>query len=207
MHAPAHLLDHRSPFAEMLGIELVSAGGGEAHYHLPFSDRITTVGDVVHGGAILTLADCAATGAAWSEVDMPERYRGLTADLSHAFLSAARGVDLDAHARVVRRGRSLVFCRVDISDTHAEIVATAQVTYKLSYMATPSEVLMELFDNRPLDEQMGLLAELEDSGARIYRAWAEDARAVDRRRVFLAAAEREEVNARVLREALERLAT
>lgn len=203
MTAPAHLLDHRSPLAEKLGIELVSAADGEAHYRLPFTASNTTIADVVHGGAILTLADCAATGAVWSEVESSERYRGLTVNLSHAFLAAARGVDLDAHARVVRRGRSLVYCQVDVTGADGQPIATAQVTYKLSFIATPAETMASLFEKRTADEQMQLLAELEDSGALIYRSWAEQTPDVERRRELLAAAEREEVNARVLRQELE----
>lgn len=203
MTTPAYLLDHRSPLAEKLGIELVSAAGGAAHYRLPFAESNTTIADVVHGGAILTLADCAATGAVWSEVDRPERYRGLTANLSHAFLSAARGVDLDAHARVIRRGRSLVFCRVDVTSAEGEAIATAQVTYKLSFLASPGETMASLFEKRSAEEQMQLLAELEENGAQIYLSWAEQTPHGARRQELLAAAEREQMNARVLRQALE----
>lgn len=201
MTAPEHLLGRRSPLAEKLGIELVSAGGGAAHYRLPFTESNTTIADVVHGGAILTLADCAATGAVWSEVEAPQRYRGLTVSLSHAFLSAARGVDLDARAQVIRRGRSLVFCEVDVSSADGEAIATAQVTYKLSVTATPTETMAGLFENRSMEEQMRLLAELEGTGAQIYRSWAEQA-GDGQRRELLDAAEREEANAHSLQQIL-----
>ena len=203
MTAPAHLLDHRSPLAVKLGIEIVSAAAGEAHYRLPFTESNTTIADVVHGGAILTLADTAATGAVWSEVEQPERYRGLTTNLSHAFLSAARAVDLHAHARVVRRGRSLVFCQVDVVSATGDAVATAQVTYKLSFIASPAETMAGLFEKRSTEEQMQLLAEFEESGAQLYRSWADQTPDDGRRQQLLAAAEREQVNARTLRQVLE----
>jgi len=197
--APEHLKEHRSPLADKLGIVLVSAGDGAAHCRLPFAASNVTVGDVVHGGAILTLADCAATGAVWSEVESPQRYRGLTANLSLSFLSAAHGADLDARARVVRRGRSLVFCQVDVASADGTAIATAQVTYKLSYRATPAETMTSLFAGQNIDEQMRLLAELEATGATLYAAWAEQLGDSEARQQLLDSAAREILNAGALR--------
>lgn len=202
MSAPEYLEEHRSPLADRLGIVSVSAGDGAAHYRLPFAASNVTVGDVVHGGAILTLADCAATGAVWSEVESPQRYRGLTANLSLSFLSAAHGVDLDARARVVRRGRSLVFCQVDVAGSDGTAIATAQVTYKLSYLATPAETMTSLFAGHNIGEQMRLLAELEATGATLYEAWAEQIGAGEARQQLLDSAARETLNARTLQEIL-----
>jgi len=198
--APEHLKDHHSPLADKLGIVLLSAGKDAAHYRLPFAAANVTIGDVVHGGAILTLADCAATGAAWSELESPQRYRGLTANLSLSFLSAAHGVDLDARARVVRRGRNLVFCQVDVASADGTAIATAQVAYRLSYRATPAEIMTSLFAGKPIDEQMRLLAELEDAGATLYAAWAEQLGEGKAHQQLLASAARETLNARALHE-------
>lgn len=121
-----------SPLAGKLGITLTDIGHGTARLHMPFDTTNTTVGDIVHGGAILSLADTAATAAIWSTVEDPQSYRGLTIDLSLSFLSAARGADLTADARILKRGRSICYSEVDVTAPDGELVARATVAYKLS---------------------------------------------------------------------------
>ncbi|NOX51676.1 MAG: PaaI family thioesterase [Gammaproteobacteria bacterium] len=187
-----------SPLAEKLGMELVSADRGSARYLLPFDTSNTTIEDVVHGGAILSLADSAATAAIWSTVEEREQYRGLTIDLSLSFVSAARGIDLIANARVLKRGRSISYCDVDVETDTGVLIAKAKVAYKLSRVRAPSEIMASLFEDKTMAQQMMLLAELERTGADVYRAMAaahEDASAQEQ---LLASAAREEVNADVL---------
>jgi uncharacterized protein (TIGR00369 family) len=121
-----------SPFSRTLGVEAVDFDRDRAILRLPFRQENTTVADVVHGGAILTLADIAATAAAWSGIDDPTAYRGLTANLSLSFIAAGRGQTLLADARVIRRGSTLTFLEVAVTDEQQETVARAMVTYKLS---------------------------------------------------------------------------
>jgi uncharacterized protein (TIGR00369 family) len=120
-----------SPFARAAGVRLEAIEADRARLALPFTETVVTIGDLVHGGAISTLADCAAMAAAWSAVDVVgDPPRGTTVGLSIDFLAAARGHDLLADARVLRRGGSLCFCDVEVraGDT---LVAKALVTYKL----------------------------------------------------------------------------
>ena len=63
----------------------------------------------------------------------------------------------------------------------------------------PERVMASLFEGRERMDQMALLARLEHGGASIYRAWAGDERNVKAREALLAAAEREEANAKLLR--------
>jgi acyl-coenzyme A thioesterase PaaI-like protein len=51
--------------------------------------------------------------------------------LSVAFVTAARAEDLTAVGRVIRRGRSLCFCEVEVRDAGDQVVAIGIVTYKL----------------------------------------------------------------------------
>ena len=120
-----------SPLVRHLGIELVDLELDRARLRLPFSQAIATMGDVVHGGAISALVDTAAMAAAWATDDVPAELRGTTVGLTVDFLAAARGSDLDATARVVRRGGSLCFCDVEVAGSDGRLVAKALVTYKL----------------------------------------------------------------------------
>jgi uncharacterized protein (TIGR00369 family) len=120
-----------SPLARHLGIELVEIEADRARLRLPFADTVVTVGDVVHGGAICALVDTAATAAAWATDALPESQRGTTVGLTVDFLAAARGTDLLADARVVRRGGQLCFCDVEVADADGRLVAKGLATYKL----------------------------------------------------------------------------
>jgi uncharacterized protein (TIGR00369 family) len=119
-----------SPFTRDFDLELVSVAPDEVEMALPFNEGLATYGDVVHGGALSTFIDVAATAAAWSGADFEETARGATISLTVKFLQAARGGDLRAHARVLRRGRQICFCEVDVR-TEDELVAKGLVTYKL----------------------------------------------------------------------------
>ena len=98
---------------------------------LPFRDEVVTIGSVVHGGAIGTLIDTAATAAAWATPTPPESLRGSTVALNVSYLTAANGVDLRAEAKVLRRGRNLSFIDVDVTDGEGKLVAKGTATYKL----------------------------------------------------------------------------
>jgi len=89
------------------------------------------MGDVVHGGAISTLIDTAATVAAWAVDEVPESPAGSTVSLTVNFASAARAVDLRAEARVIRRGRQLSNIEVHATDPDGKLIAHGIATYKL----------------------------------------------------------------------------
>jgi uncharacterized protein (TIGR00369 family) len=120
-----------SPLVGHLGIELVALEADRAQLRLPFSESVVTVADVVHGGAISALVDTAATAASWATDDVPDSLRGTTVGLTVDFLAAARGADLVATARVLRRGAQLCFCDVEVADPDGRLVAKGLVTYKL----------------------------------------------------------------------------
>lgn len=120
------------PFQTLLGLRLDTVRPEFCRIRLPFKSELRTAGDVVHGGAIATLIDSAGVVAAWSNA-APSATRGATANLSISYVSAAHAVDVIAEARVIRRGRSLVFVEVDVTSPTGERIAKGMVTYKLGY--------------------------------------------------------------------------
>lgn len=106
---------------------------GRATLLLPFREEIVTIGTTVHGGAIASLIDTTAMVAAWSDAPMPEKIRGTTVSLTVSYLAAASGKeDLQATARVLRRGRSLVYLDVEVVESvSGNAVAKGLVTYKI----------------------------------------------------------------------------
>jgi uncharacterized protein (TIGR00369 family) len=126
----AAYIEH-SPFAVHLGLRTDKIEPDHVRLAMPYNEQLATVGDVVHGGAISSLLDTAATIAAWSGLESLENVRGTTISLAVTFVAAARGRDLVADARVVRRGRSVCFCEVDVQDDAGATVAKGLITYKL----------------------------------------------------------------------------
>ena len=121
-----------SPYGVLLGIELMDATEDSVRLRLPYREEVTTIGDIVHGGAISGLVDVAATVSFWASSKIAPASRGTTIGLSINFLSAARGTDLVATAKVRRRGREISTGEVTVRDTDGREVAVALVTYKLS---------------------------------------------------------------------------
>jgi uncharacterized protein (TIGR00369 family) len=120
-----------SPFVLHLGMGLESIEADRARLAMPYRDELATSGDVAHGGAISALVDTSAMAASWSAHDASGPLRGTTVGLSINFVAAARGQELTADARVIRRGKSLCFCDVDVTDSDGGVVAKGIVTYKL----------------------------------------------------------------------------
>lgn len=120
-----------SPFVAHLGMKLVTLQPDRVRIELPFKSELVTIANVVHGGAIGSLIDTAAAAAAWSGASEVPGAKGTTISLAVSFTSAARETSLAAEATVTRRGKSICFIDVVVSDPKGEAVARGLVTYKL----------------------------------------------------------------------------
>lgn len=122
----------QSPYGRLLGLRGDSVEADRVRVRLPFRPDVTTLGEMVHGGAIASLVDVAATAAAWASPRASLGARGSTVGFSLSFLAPALGKDLVADARVVQRGGTLCICEVAVEDDAGRDVARALVTYRLS---------------------------------------------------------------------------
>lgn len=122
-----------SPLGRLMGFVAEAIEPDRVCLRLPFRTEVTTIGDLVHGGAIAALVDAAATAAAWSRADLARSPRGTTIGLTVNYLNGARGGDVTATATVVQRGKSIVVCEVEVRDGAGLSVARALVTYKLDH--------------------------------------------------------------------------
>ena len=120
-----------SPFVRELDLQLEQIGDGTARLRMPFDEERTTYGDVVHGGALAALVDTAVMVTAWAGAPLPDQMRGATVSLSLEYVDGGRGEDLVASGRVLRRGRTLCFCEVDVTGQDGRTVAKALATYKI----------------------------------------------------------------------------
>lgn len=120
-----------SPFVGHLGIQLVDMQPDVATLRLPFTDSLITIGTTIHGGAIASLIDTAAMVAAWSDASVSENPRGTTVSLTVTYLAPANSEDIQATARVLQRGRNIVFLDVEVQSVSGKGIARGLVTYKL----------------------------------------------------------------------------
>ena len=88
---------------------------------------------IAHGGLICTLLDVAMGTAARCTVGLPV----MTLDMQASFLSPGRG-ELTAEGRVVRAGRSIVFCEAEVRSAEGELVAKASGLFKPVTLREPS---------------------------------------------------------------------
>ena len=120
-----------SPFVAKLGIVADVLDPDEVRLRLPWDPTNVTIADMVHGGAIAALADVAVMAAAWAGAEVPDSLRGVTTSMSVQFLAPAHATDLIAIGRVLRRGKTLVNCDVDVVTPDGDAVAKAIATYKV----------------------------------------------------------------------------
>ena len=120
-----------SPFVAKLGIVAEVLEPDQVRLRLPWDPSNVTIGDMVHGGAIATLADLTVMAAAWSGAPAPDSMRGVTVSMALDYLAPAHATDLLGVGRVLRRGKSLVNCEAEVLLPQGDLVAKAIATYKL----------------------------------------------------------------------------
>jgi uncharacterized protein (TIGR00369 family) len=112
------------PFAAELGIEIDAAGPGEVVGRLPFSPRRCTAGGVLHGGALMTLAD--SLGAVCAFLNLPSGAGTATISSSTNLVRAVREGDVTATSRPLHAGRSVIVVQTEMHDAQGRLVG--QVT-------------------------------------------------------------------------------
>ncbi|TQN43473.1 uncharacterized protein (TIGR00369 family) [Blastococcus colisei] len=112
------------PFAVTSGVLLDRAEPGEVSGRLPWAPERCTAGGVLHGGALMTLAD--SVGAVCAFLNLPAGTVTSTVASSTALMRAVRGGMAHAVARPLHAGRSFVVVSVEVTDDEGRRVA--QVT-------------------------------------------------------------------------------
>jgi uncharacterized protein (TIGR00369 family) len=114
------------PVAELLGIDLVSAGGGECTMRLEAGEQHSNPMGTIHGGVIGDVADAAMGMAYFSGLEPGESFT--TLELKINFLRPFWTGTLLAHGRVVHRGRSVGLTECDVVDGDGRLIARASST-------------------------------------------------------------------------------
>ena len=112
------------PFAVAVGVELTTASAEETTGHLAWAEERCTVGGLMHGGALMTLAD--SVGAVCAFLNLPPGAGTATTSSSTNLLRGVRSGTVTATARPLHRGRTLIVIQTDLTDDDGRRVA--QVT-------------------------------------------------------------------------------
>ena len=114
-------ISNNDQFAKANGIKLLEVAEGYAKTSMEINDKHLNAANLVHGGAIFTLADFAFAAASNSRNAL-----ALAINVSISFLNAAKSGTLYATAREVERNKKLASYRVDITDKAGRVVAIFQ---------------------------------------------------------------------------------
>jgi 1,4-dihydroxy-2-naphthoyl-CoA hydrolase len=118
----------RLPFAELLGITIQSADKDKVVAKMLIRDDLCTVGQTLHGGAVMSFAD--TVGAVATFINLPEGARGTTTLESKTnFVAAASAGDVvTATATPVHRGRRTQVWQTRIETGDGRLVALVTQT-------------------------------------------------------------------------------
>jgi 1,4-dihydroxy-2-naphthoyl-CoA hydrolase len=112
------------PFAAKLGIELDAASPEEVVGRMAWREDLCTTGGVLHGGALMTLAD--SLGGVCAFLNLPGGAGTATISSSTSMLRAVRQGEVTATARPLHAGRTVIVVQSELRDDQGRLVA--QVT-------------------------------------------------------------------------------
>jgi 1,4-dihydroxy-2-naphthoyl-CoA hydrolase len=114
------------PFAGTTGLVIESASAEEVTGRLPWAPERCTAGGVMHGGALITLAD--SVGAACAFLNLPPGANTTTVETSTRFFRGVPDGEVRAVARPLHAGRTTIVVQTDLYDADGRRVAQTTQT-------------------------------------------------------------------------------
>jgi 1,4-dihydroxy-2-naphthoyl-CoA hydrolase len=112
------------PFASELGIQLEQATPEAVRARLAWTAELCTSGGLMHGGALMALAD--SLGGICAFLNLPPDAQTATVSSSTAFLRGVRGGEVIATARPLHAGRNAIIVQTEIVDEKGAVAQTTQ---------------------------------------------------------------------------------
>jgi len=127
MDTLARIKDTRLPFAELLGIEVISASPDKIVAEMTVREDLCTSPAVLHGGAIMAFAD--TLGALGTIVNLPQGSGTTTIESKTNFVApAAVGTRIVGEATPIHRGRRTMIWQTRVSGQGGRLVALVTQT-------------------------------------------------------------------------------
>jgi 1,4-dihydroxy-2-naphthoyl-CoA hydrolase len=122
---PAELLA-LMPFAVALGMTVEAAAADGVTARLPWAPERCTSGGILHGGALMSLAD--ATGGICAYLNLPDGAGTATVESKTNFFRGVREGSVRAIARPLHLGRSFIVVQTDLEDDRGRRVGQTTQT-------------------------------------------------------------------------------
>jgi 1,4-dihydroxy-2-naphthoyl-CoA hydrolase len=120
------------PFALEVGIELLEASPELVVGRLQWSPELCTTGGVMHGGALMTLAD--SCGGVCAFLNLPEGAQGTaTIESKTNFMRAVREGAITSSTRPLHAGRTMIVIESEIVREDDSLVAKVTQTQAFHY--------------------------------------------------------------------------
>ncbi len=119
---------HRAmPFAALLGIELEQLEAEKVRARMAWDESRCTAGGILHGGALMSLADC--TGGLCAYLNLPEGATATaTIESKTNFFRPVSSGHVEAVSRVLHKGRTTIVVETDLRDADGKHVARVTQT-------------------------------------------------------------------------------
>ena len=114
------------PVAELIGIEVVEAGGGACTMSMEAGEQHSNPMGTIHGGILCDLADAAMGMALFSTLEEGESFT--TLELKMNYLRPFWTGKLFAHGSVISRGKSVGLTECRVVDDQERLIAHATST-------------------------------------------------------------------------------
>jgi 1,4-dihydroxy-2-naphthoyl-CoA hydrolase len=116
-----------APFSGFLGIEVMTASSEEVRSRLAWDERKCTAGGMMHGGALMSLAD--AAGGLCAFLNLPETARGTaTIESKTNFFAPVREGWVHAVTRPLHTGKRTIVVDTELYDDGGKLVARVTQT-------------------------------------------------------------------------------
>ena len=120
------------PFAALIGAELVEASPELVRGRIEWAPERCTAGGLLHGGALMALADGA--GGALAFLNLPEGATGTaTIESKTNFLRGVREGAVTSTTRPLHRGRTMMVLETELADDEGRLVAKVTQTQAFHY--------------------------------------------------------------------------
>jgi 2-hydroxymuconate-semialdehyde hydrolase len=117
-----------APYMRLLGMRFIAVSDGSATFEMPAESELYNPNNVVHGGALGSLADSAMGFAVFSTLAAGETFT--TVELHVNFIKAVTAETgmLRSIGRIVHRGNQVVVAEAEILDQRNQLIARATST-------------------------------------------------------------------------------
>ena len=119
---------HRAmPFAALLGIEFDQLEAEQVRARMAWDESRCTAGGILHGGALMALADCA--GGLCAFLNLPDGATATaTIESKTNFFRPVSSGHVEAVSRVLHKGRTTIVVETDLRDGDGKHVARVTQT-------------------------------------------------------------------------------